>query len=436
MQKTVVKFGGSSLADAGQFLKVRDVILSDPGRKYVVASAPGKRFSGDVKVTDMLYRCHEQAAAGEDYGEIFAQIRARFDGIIAELGLDVSLEEDFNEISSALSAGCGRDYMASRGEYLNSKLLSRLLGFDFLDPAGPVFFSREGKFDAERTNALLSEALAGREYVVIPGFFGADADGKVHTFSRGGSDITGSIVARAVGADLYENWTDVSGVMAADPRIVKDPPVIDFMSYNELRELSYMGASVLHEDAVFPVKKAGISINLKNTNDPKAPGTMIVSSLPKGMRPKMITGIAGRKGLSSIQVEKSMMNEETGFGAKLLDIFAGFGIPFEHCPTGIDTMSVIVSSHFLERCRSELLDAIREQLQPDILFCEDGLALIAVVGHGLAYSIDATAKIFKALADAGVGVQLIDQGSSRLNLILGVAEEDYEKAIRAVSSLC
>ena len=432
MNKIVVKFGGSSLADAAQFRKVAEIIKSDPARRYVVASAPGKRDSSDTKVTDMLYRCYDMAAAGEDFEPQLAAISQRFAGIIEELGVDFPLRREIAKIRSHLHGKLSRDYMASRGEYLNSKILAAYLGYEFYDAAQAICFTPGGHFIADQTAEKLSAALAQYEYAVIPGFYGADADGNIHTFSRGGSDVTGSLVAQAVGADIYENWTDVSGMLVTDPRIVADPQGIELLTYRELRELSYMGASVLHEDAVFPVRKAGIPINIRNTNRPGDAGTMIVPSAPEGCRTRTVTGIAGRKGFTSLHVEKSMMNGEVGFGVKLLQIFADHGVPFEHCPTGIDTMSAVVSSAAFHGVEEAVMADIERLLQPDHIEVEDGLAMIAVVGRGMVAARGTAARIFRTLADAGINIRMIDQGSSELNIIVGVEEADYEEAVRAI----
>ncbi len=432
MNKIVVKFGGSSLADAAQFRKVADIIKSDPARRYVVASAPGKRSKTDTKVTDMLYRCYDLAVEGADFTEQLAAIEARFAGIISELGLDFPLAEEIAAIRSQLEAGPSRDYMASRGEYLNSKILAAYLGYAFHDAAESIRFTPEGHFLAGITAENLATALSVYDYAVIPGFYGADENGGIHTFSRGGSDVTGSLVAQATKAELYENWTDVSGMLFTDPGIVESPQTIDCLTYSELRELSYMGASVLHEDAVFPVRKAGIPINIRNTNRPEDAGTMIVSAPPAGSRTRTITGIAGRKGFTSIHVEKSMMNGEVGFGVKLLQIFADHGVPFEHCPTGIDTMSAIVNSAQLHSVEAEVLRDIEEMLHPDHLSVEGSLAMIAVVGRGMVAARGTAARIFRTLADAGINIRMIDQGSSELNIIIAVEEADYEEAVRAI----
>ena len=342
----VVKFGGSSLADAGQFRKAADIVLADPDRRFVVASAPGKRFSGDIKITDMLYACYDKAAKGDDFTEDFSAIEKRYNEIISELGLDISLDKEFERIKSAFAHMAGRDYAASRGEYLNSKVLAAFLGFEFIDPAGYIKFGENGVFDLEKTISLLRPRLEKCEHAVIPGFYGSMPNDTIRTFSRGGSDVTGSIVARAVRAEIYENWTDVSGFLICDPRIVDDPAPITTITYRELRELSYMGAGVLHEDAIFPVRTAGIPINIRNTNRPEDKGTMIVAEASEAGK-YVITGIAGKKGLSAINIEKDMMNSELGFGRNVLRSLEKNGLNFEHMPSGIDTMSVIVGTDAL-----------------------------------------------------------------------------------------
>ena len=432
MNTIVCKFGGSSLASAAQIAKAAAIVRADPARRYVVVSAPGKRDGADIKVTDLLYRCCAMAAAGEDFAGPLEQIGERFNEIVTDLGVSLDLEAELDTLRRHLQTAPDRDYMASRGEYLNAKIIAAYLGFDFVDPAECVFFTGDGALDASRTYRALGERLSAREHAVIPGFYGALPDGRVHTFSRGGSDVTGSIAARAVHARLYENWTDVSGLLSADPRIVDRPRVIDYITYTELRELSYMGATVLHEDAIFPVRLAGIPINIRNTNRPDDPGTMIVPEFRGGIRRRMVTGIAGRKGFTGLVVEKSMMNSEVGFGAKLMQIFADNGVPFEHCPTGIDTMSVIVSTAAFHARKEAILAEIRRALDPEILSVNDGLAMIAVVGQGMAYSREAAARLFTALANAGVYIRLIDMGSGGLNIIIGVDEADYERAIRAI----
>ena len=432
MRKYVAKFGGSSLADAGQFKKVADIIKADPCRKYIVASAPGKRYGDDIKVTDMLYSCYEQARSGNSFDGELKNIRSRYEDIIKGLGVDFDLDSEFETIRQHLSAAPEKDYMASRGEYLNSKILAAYLGFGFVDAADCVCFDENGHLEDDKTEEGFWEIRKDREYVVVPGFYGSMPDGTIHTFSRGGSDITGSLIARAIKADMYENWTDVSGMLSADPRIVKDPRPIESISYRELRELSYMGASVMHESAVFPVRKANIPLNIRNTNRPEDRGTIISAEMPRIPRKYKVAGIAGKKGFSAVLVETPSMNEEVGFGAHLLEIFARHNVSFEHLPTGIDTMSVVVHKDEFDKARNEILDDISNELNPESLYVEDGLALVAVVGMGMAYSRGTAARITRALADSRVNIKMIDQGSTEINMIFGVDEADYEVAINSI----
>ena len=429
--KKIVKFGGSSLANAEQFQKVGEIIRSDESRRYVVPSAPGKRFDGDTKVTDLLYKCYNTAVEGEDFIPILQEIKGRYYEIIRGLNLDLSLEDEFAQIEGDFKAQAGTDYAASRGEFLNGKVMAAYLGYEFVDAADVIRFDKNGNLDAEKTDRLLSKKLAKCERAVIPGFYGAGEDGKVKTFSRGGSDVTGSLVAKAIKADLYENWTDVSGFLVTDPRIVKNPEVIESITYRELRELSYMGATVLHEDAIFPVRKEGIPINIKNTNRPEDKGTFIVESTCK--KPKFtITGIAGKKGFCSINIEKSMMNSEVGFGRKVLQVFEDQGISFEHVPSGIDTMTVYVHQDEFEEKEQQVIAGIHRAVQPDFVEMESDLALIAVVGRGMKSTRGTAGRIFSALAHANVNVKMIDQGSSEWNIIIGVENDDFETAIRAI----
>lgn len=429
--KKVVKFGGSSLASAEQFCKVREIIHADKSRRFVVPSAPGKRFSGDTKVTDMLYACYNAASANSDISGKIASIQARYQEIIDGLGLELSLDEEFAKIKKAFEEQAGSDYAASRGEYLNGILMAAYLGYEFVDAAEVICFDEDGVFDAEKTDRVMRGRLDGLENAVVPGFYGAMPDGSIKTFSRGGSDITGSIVARAIHADLYENWTDVSGFLVTDPHIVKDPVTIETITYRELRELSYMGATVLHADSIFPLRKEGIPINIKNTNRPQDPGTLIVESTCH--RPKYtITGIAGKKGFCAINIEKDQMNSEIGFGRKVLQVFEENGISFEHVPSGIDTFTVLVhQSEFMEKEQS-VISGIHRAVNPDTLDLEADLALIAVVGRGMRANRGTAARIFAALAHANINVKMIDQGSSELNIIIGVHNEDFEAAVKAI----
>ncbi|MBA4686089.1 MAG: aspartate kinase [Candidatus Galacturonibacter soehngenii] len=429
--KKVVKFGGSSLASAQQFKKVADIIHADLDRKYVIPSAPGKRYADDIKVTDMLYDCYKAVIEEKPYEEKLANIKARYDEIIEGLSLDLSLDKEFEIIQKEFEKKAGSDYAASRGEYLNGIIMANYLGYEFIDSAEVIFFDEDASFDADKTNEILSKRLSTLERAVIPGFYGALPDGKVKTFSRGGSDITGSIVAKAVRADLYENWTDVSGFLIADPRIIEGAEVIETITYRELRELSYMGATVLHEDAIFPVRKEGIPINIKNTNAPQDSGTMIVESTCR--QPKYtITGIAGKKGFVAINIEKDMMNSEIGFGRKVLEAFEKHDISFEHVPSGIDTMTVFVHQPEFEGKEQLVLSDIHRLAEPDSVDMETDLALIAVVGRGMRATRGTAGRIFSALAHANINVKMIDQGSSELNIIIGVKNSDFEAAIKAI----
>lgn len=429
--KKVVKFGGSSLASAEQFIKAGDIIRSDGERRYVVPSAPGKRFGKDTKVTDMLYSCYAKAEAGEAFTDELKAIKERYEEIIHGLQLDLSLAEEFAVIEEKFGEKAGEDYAASRGEYLNGIVMAAYLGYEFIDAATVILFDDNGEFESEKTNKVLAERLSHVERAVIPGFYGAYGDGRVKTFSRGGSDITGSIVARAVKADVYENWTDVSGFLVADPRIIKNPVGIETITYRELRELSYMGATVLHEDAIFPVRREGIPINIRNTNCSEAKGTWIVESTCQKSK-YVITGIAGKKGFCSVNIEKDMMNSEIGFGRKVLQAFEDYGISFEHVPSGIDTMTVFVHQDEFINKEQKVVSAIHRLADPDTIDIESDLALIAVVGRGMRSTRGTAGRIFSALAHANVNVRMIDQGSSELNIIIGVSDEDFENAIRAI----
>ena len=432
MDIKVVKFGGSSLADAEHFRRVAAIVKADPDRRYVVASAPGKRDKNDTKVTDMLYHCYEMAHNREDITDYFAQIAERYNSIIRDLGLNYDISGELNYIKNAILHYSGRDYAASRGEYLNSLILAKFLGYGFIDAESAVFFRENGTFDEEETNRVLREELAKQPRAVIPGFYGVMPNGTIKTFSRGGSDVTGSIVARAAEATLYENWTDVSGFLMADPRIVKNPRPIRTVTYRELRELSYMGATVLHEDSIFPVRNAGIPINIRNTNEPDEPGTMIVSVANEYDADAVITGIAGKKGLSVITIEKGMMNAEIGFGRKVLEVLEEHNISFEHLPSGVDTMSVVLTTQSLGEQRERILSAINRAVHPDSITVEDGLALLAVVGRGMVKSKGTAARVFDAISGAGVNIRMIDQGSSELNIIVGIEEDDLEAATEAI----
>ena len=429
--KKVVKFGGSSLADAGQFMKAGAIVRSDESRVYVVPSAPGKRNSSDIKITDLLYECYELAVKGQNFYEPFLAVKDRYNEIIQGLSLNLSLSEAFDAIEDKLLHDPEKDYTASRGEYLNGLIMAEYLGCEFIDAADVIFFDASGSFDAGMTYPVLSARLEEAGRAVVPGFYGLGKDGKIRTFSRGGSDITGSIVASACKAGVYENWTDVSGLLMADPHIIPGPALISSITYRELRELAYMGASVMHEDAIFPVKNAGIPINIRNTNSPQDPGTWIVGNTARRSK-YTITGIAGRKDFCSIVIAKDLMHSQPDFYRKVAQCFEENNIPIEHLPSGIDTMTVIVhESKFIEH-EQEVLSRIAASVEPESLEVEAGIALIAVVGRSMKSQTGTAAKIFQALADARINVRMIDQGASELNIIVGVLNEDFDRAVRAI----
>ncbi len=428
----VVKFGGSSLCDAEHFKKVREIVLDDPARCYVVPSAPGKRFDGDEKVTDLLYRCYRMVELNQSHEEVFARIADRYLSIVEELGIDFDMRPILSETCDAIRRRRSVDFAASRGEYLCGIVLAKYLGWDFIDPVDVIKFDRRGAFAAEWTNEMLMRAMEDHPRAVIPGFYGSYPNGDVHTFSRGGSDVSGAIVARAAEADVYENWTDVNGFLMADPRVVDNPRTIRQLTYRELRELSYMGATVLHEEAIFPVHKAGIPTNIRNTNNPEDPGTLIVAQPTEESFATPITGIAGHKDFTLITIDKAMMNAEYGFGRRVLQALEDFDVSFEHLPTGIDTMCVIVSDRELSTRKDQIIQRIRHTCQPDSIEIQSGLALIATVGYGMVRRRGTAAKLFKALYEADVNVRMIDQGSSELNIIVGVDTADFETAMRAI----
>ena len=429
----VAKFGGSSVADGIQLTKTKNIINADPDRRYIVVSAPGKRFEGDNKITDLLYLCKTHLEHNLPYDQIFQVVADRFMAVEINLGIDLDFSPYFDKIRENLKKNPSADYIASRGEYLNAILVAAFLGYDFVDTEGLIQFDAKGRLMAEETNEALKAELEKHERAVLPGFYGTGPDGKIRTFSRGGSDITGSLVARAVGADVYENWTDVSGFLMADPRIVKNPKQIDVISYKELRELSYMGASVLHEDAIFPARMANVPINIRNTNHPEDPGTMITADVSRyGIKDRVITGIAGSKDFVVVALYKNMMSSERGFVRRILGILDDYDINFEHLPSGIDTVSVVMSGTSIEGRLDEVLEEFRSRLRPDSIDVIEEISLIATVGHGMDRRPGTSAKLFQALADAQVNVRMIDQGSSEMNIIVGVENKDFEKAIRAI----
>ena len=431
--KKVVKFGGSSLANADQFKKVGAIITADDTRRYVVPSAPGKRFPKDTKVTDMLYACYESAANGEDFSEQLDNIHARYQEIIDGLNLDFSLDLDFVQIKENFSNKAGADYAASRGECLNGKIMAAYLGFEFVDAAEVVRFNDDGSFNDEVTNTLLSERLQDCKTAVIPGFYGAKKDGTIVTFSRGGSDITGSLVALAVQADLYENWTDVSGILMADPRIVDDPDTIERITYNELRELSYMGAQVLHEGAVFPVREKNIPLNIRNTNEPDHPGTLIMERFAdEEISDRFITGIAGRKNFSIITVSKAGMSSQMGSLRQMLEVFEKHGVCVEYTPSGIDSVSFVVAADKAKDRIYSIVGEIRDALSPDNIQITGGISVVAAVGRQMAFKPGTSGRIFAALGKAGINIRMISQGPDELNIIVGVNNDDFESCVRVL----
>lgn len=432
MSVKVAKFGGTSLADAIQFKKVKDIIEADKDRRYVVVSAPGKRYSEDNKITDLLYLCKTHIEHKVPYDQVFQVVCDRFKSIEFNLGLDIGLQQYFDKIKNELDKGASSDYIASRGEFLNGLLMAAYLGYTFIDAADVILFDSKGRLLQEETNEAIAKALATHERAVIPGFYGSLPDGKVKNFSRGGSDITGSLVARAACAKVYENWTDVSGFLMADPRIVPNPKPIEIVTYKELRELSYMGASVLHEDAVFPVRKADIPITIKNTNDPEHPGTIILSDAHAIDEPYIITGIAGKKDFTVIAIYKNMMNFEVGFIKRILSILEDYNVSIEHIPSGIDTVSVVVSNKNVEGKIDDIIDDINKRLQPDTIDVYSDMALVATVGCGMSRRLGVAARLFDSLFRSGVNVRMIDQGSSEINIIVGVENSDFEKAIKGI----
>lgn len=441
MKRIVAKFGGSSLADASQINKVKDILFASNDRRYCVVSASGKRNKDDDKITDLLINLHVNKNDSKKQKEIFEKIKARYIDLVKNLGISFDVESELSKILDESKNKADRDYLASRGEYLSAKILSIYFDAIFLDMQGVIIFGDDKKVDYDKSFENIKLAIDKIEKeesdkkIIIPGFYGSTKSGEIVTFSRGGSDITGAMVARAMNADLYENWTDVSGVMFVDPRIVEDKSTIEYITYTELRELSYMGANVLHEETVYPVSKVGIPINILNTNSPSDKGTMIMASIPSIVKRRAVTGIAGKKGFTSILLQKTLMNEEVGFLAKLLRIFEKEKVSVEHCPTGIDTISIVVRSELLKEKEKTLLDEIKKEMTPDVLNVEEGLSLIAIVGEGMIYHKEVVFEVFKLLHEANIAVKMIDLGSSGINIIIGVADSDYDDTLRALKSL-
>jgi aspartate kinase len=435
MDLKVCKYGGTSMADKTAMERVKNIISSDKSRRFVIVSAPGKRFSGDMKVTDLLYACFEEKQVSGVCTKNFSKIRSRFVEIVDDLKIDLDINKYLDEIEKGIIESTTSDYSASRGEYLSALIMSKVLGFEFVDAADIIKFNDKGVFDSEYTNDCVSKTLSISKGAVIPGFYGTMPSGEIKTFTRGGSDFTGAIIARGVSADIYENWTDVDGFMTIDPRIISSPRLIKLLSFAELRELSYMGASVLHPESTFPLQDTNIPINIKNTFNPTAEGTLIVKDCNKidpENRP-IITGIAGRKGFTSILIKKAMMNNEIGFCRKILSVLEHQGVSLEHMPSGIDTMSLVIADNQLKNgMEYTLVENIRGKVNPDLIYVSKGLSLIAVVGHGMSNNIGTSAKIFSALAKANINIIMIDQGSSEMNIIIGVESIHMEEAIAAI----
>lgn len=430
METIVTKFGGSSLADSTHFKKVKKIIENNSNRKFVIPSAPGKRFSKDFKITDLLYLCHAHVNSSIPLDDVFQLISDRYNSIVSELNLNLNLDYYLNIIKTDIENGASEDYTASRGEYLNGIILANYLDIDFIDAKDVIKFNKFGSLNINETYSLLKDKLSQHKYAVIPGFYGSDENGEIVTFSRGGSDITGALVAASINAKLYENWTDVSGFLMADPRIVNNPKKIKTITYGELRELSYMGASVLHEEAVFPVKNSGIPINIRNTNEPENEGTLIVKNETK--HENTITGIAGKQNFTVLSIEKSMMNSELGFCRKVLTVLEQHGVSFENMPSGIDSVSVVISDSNLKNKTEIIVEEIKRCCNPDSVVVYPNMALIATVGNGMAYSKGVAAKIFTALAEANINIRMIDQGSSEINVLVGIENDDFEKGINAI----
>lgn len=420
------------MADGNIINGVKKIIESDAERRYIVVSAPGKRFSGDIKVTDLLYSCYDELKATGSCEKAFAPVCTRFRGIVKELGLEINIDQILELTRRRIEKERSRDFTASRGEYLSARIMAEVLGAKFIDTEEVIFFDKNGLFDDEKSYRAVSAAAAGEKLAVFPGFYGRGANGKVKTFSRGGSDITGAVVARALSATLYENWTDVSGFLACDPALVDSPKRIKMLSYKELRELSYMGANVLHADSIFPVRKANIPIQIKNTFRPQDDGTSIVPSNIYRPCGNVVTGISGKKNFTVIFIEKSLMNSEVGFMRKVLTVVEQEGVPVEHVPSGIDTMSLVVATEALDGKLKKIIEGIKRAVQPDTVRVIENIALISTVGHGMSSSVGTSARLFNAIAAAGINIKMIDQGSSELNIMVGVANDDYERCIKAI----
>ena len=433
----VLKFGGSSLASGETFEKVKKIVEADPSRAIVIVSAPGKRHSKDMKVTDLLYLCQAHIKYNANFDHLYEEIKGRYQAIYDYCGLKQDLESEFDAIREKLNKKTSVDYIVSRGEYLNAKLMAEYLGYTFVDSTEWLHFNFNGKVDFEKSYAALSQIIEKTNKVVIPGFYGITPDGAVKTFSRGGSDITGAIAAAAVNADMYENWTDVSGIMTADPRIVENPRPIENVTFAELRELSYMGAEVLHEETVFPVRQKSIPLYIKNTNDMNARGTLIMESFDaeEDAKTSFITGISGKKNYSIITIAKNRMNDEIGYVRRALEIFERFEVPIEHIPSSIDSFSVVVASSHIENKMHEIISALNDAVAPDSINIANEISLIAIVGRKLQSNIGIAGKIFTALGENDINIRMIEQGADEINIIIGVDDNNFKKTIRVLYNL-
>lgn len=430
----VVKFGGSSMADARQYRKVRDILMSDPERRVVIVSAAGKRFDGDHKLTDLLYLCYAHVQYGVDCSAIFDMVASRYLDIRNELGLELALEPELLELKERIDAKkVTQDELVSRGEYFSAKLMAAYLGFEFVDAAAWVKFNMDGTVDQDGSYQALRHQVLNGYGAVIPGFYGVMPDGSIHTFSRGGSDITGALAAAALDAEVYENWTDVSGILMADPRIVDDPQAIPEVTYDELRELSYSGAQVLHEDSIFPVREKNIPVNIRNTNDPQAPGTMIQASFAGDHDPeRFITGITGKKDFSIISLSKRGMSNQVGVLRRVLSVLERHGISVDYVPNGIDNVSVVLPTASVEKDLYTIMAEIQKDVGPDTLDVHHHIAVVAAVGRKMAFRPGISGKIFAALGESGINIRMINQGPDELNIIFGVDNKDFQKAIRVL----
>ena len=428
----VAKFGGSSVAGPQQFEKVKNIVDSDPSRRVVIVSAAGKRDKDDHKITDLLYLCHAHLQYGVSCDDIVNTIENRFIDIKETLGLKYDVKKDFEALKSRLTKDMSVDELVSRGEYFTARLMAEYLGFQFVDAADCFLFGLDGQVDREKTDAAIKEALEKYKKILIPGFYGKLPTGRIKTMSRGGSDISGAIAAAAVDADVYENWTDVSGILMADPRIVDEPKSIAKLTYAELRELAFMGASVLHEESILPVKEKGIALNIRNTNDPQHPGTMIVESIEEqGAGEKPITGIAGRKNFSIITVCKRNININETL-RQALDIFDRYKVNVEHINLGLDSFAVVASTTAMGDAVYDIASDIKKTCRPDRVYMQEGLALVAAVGRKMTFRPGTSGRLFKALGENGVNIRIIAQGADELSIIVGVENEQFETAIKVL----